>query len=626
MRISLKILGVLWLILILVIGGLLFNAYKKLKPETFIALLTEQVQKNYPGANLNVGNVSYRFSLDFNLNLEKINLRRNGKVLGSIGEIELKIPWWLLLTNHGNAHITLKDLDIFIDHDESGVVQQPKTPKTEAKSSAIKVSLPTYLADARFTLRAKNISIRDIQNARRFFTVSKLLVREFQTGKNSAFELNIPIEIKHADTQYSSDLWLFGDVTPQANFWKLNYRGEFRTKESNDKIHIEDLVIGGSADFTPSDLKVSSNLELQIDKRTIGTGTFVAGQEKLDLDINFLNFPLNYFDFLYDQIRNPYLKSLEANASGAMKFSKDFETALSTVSGKIGFDGNLMLSEKDFIPGKWQIGFQDTRWEVSFMSPKGEASFFRRSAVNLKKGIVSQYIEELGFSGLDLSVTSSPIQSLPEFIVLATEPYYQTTISYKGCILGENTFDGNFRYGRSPEQKFYQGELRSSKGGSLVFNYSDRNLNQMELIFEKFPWHQSFLFLKPLYAANSGELSGKIQGAWKEDWVSGDWKVQAKTTGVTAMSGKFSDFIQMSFSFFNVNFSDYPGLNITASSKNGSINVTSLVAEDSFPAKITGNLSTRQKSFLTLSYPKNRKAKAVKKEILEPYWIEKDQP
>lgn len=117
MRISLKVIGVLWLGLFLIIGGLLFNAYSKLKPETFIALLTEQVQKNYPGAKLNVGKINYRFSLDFNLNLQNIHLRRSGKLLGSIGEIELKVPWWLLLFNRGNAQINLKKLDIYIDHE-----------------------------------------------------------------------------------------------------------------------------------------------------------------------------------------------------------------------------------------------------------------------------------------------------------------------------------------------------------------------------------------------------------------------------------------------------------------------------------------------------------------------------
>ncbi|MCP5815823.1 hypothetical protein NL365_27960, partial [Klebsiella pneumoniae] len=77
-------------------------------------------------------------------------------------------------------------------------------------------------------------------------------------GKNSAFELNIPIQIKHNETHYNSDLWLFGDVTPETSQWKLNYRGEFRTKESSDKFLIEDLVINGAATFIPSSLAINS--------------------------------------------------------------------------------------------------------------------------------------------------------------------------------------------------------------------------------------------------------------------------------------------------------------------------------------------------------------------------------
>jgi hypothetical protein len=218
MRVSLKLLSFLWLGLFIIIGGLLYNAYSKLKPDAFVALLTEQVQKNYPGAKLEVGKVSYGFSLDFNLNVENIHLRRSDKLLGSIGEVELRVPWWLLLFNRGNAQINIKNLDVFVDHGQSPEVSKPSAD-SGSTSEKIEVTLPSYLVDANFTLRAKNISVRDINNARRYFVVSKLLVREFQHGKNSAFEVNIPVSIRQGEQNYPSELWLFGDVTPEPSKW-----------------------------------------------------------------------------------------------------------------------------------------------------------------------------------------------------------------------------------------------------------------------------------------------------------------------------------------------------------------------------------------------------------------------
>lgn len=624
MRVSLKVLGVLWLGLFLIIGVLLFNAYRKLKPEAFIALMTEQVQKNYPGTDLNVENVSYRFSLDFNLKLENIQLRRAGKVLGSIGEVELKIPWWLLLFNNGNAHVSVKNLDIYVDYEDDYTKTLPVIKTENTKAKKIKVELPSYLAEAKFTFRAKNISIRDISNARRYFTVSKLLVREFQTGKNSAFEINIPIDIKQGGTQYLSDLWLFGDITPKDKFWDLNYRGEFRTRESNDKFLIEDLVIGGKASFEPSNLQVKSVLELQMDKKKVGTGELDVSQESLVLQLNFTSFPLNYFQFLYEQIKNPYLTNLDVDSSGSLRFEKMLGSSQASLVGKIGFDGNFMFNEKDFITGKWQIGFNDSKWEVSFMSPKGEASFFRRSVVDLRKGIVKQYIEEIGFSGLDLSLTIAPVKPLAVFLSDTTNSHYQTSITYNNCLLGDQILSGSFKYGTSPDQNYYQGELKDSKN-TFSLNYSKKSQKQFEAIFSQFKWNQSFLFLSPFFSASSGIIDGKVQGRWLDSgWESGEWVSNMKILAGEGMSGRVFDMIAKTNSFFDNTTLHHKDISLNFSAKNGILNLNSLLLEEPDSIKISGSLSSRQKSFLTRSFPKNKKVKPVKKEVLEAYWMQKE--
>ncbi len=623
MRISLKVIGLLWIGLFIIIGGLLFNAYSKLKPETFIALMTEQVQKNYPGAKLNVGKVSYRFSLDFNLTLQDIHLRRDEKLLGSIGEVELKVPWWLLLFNRGNAHLNLTRLDIFIDHEDTQVFKDKSSSLTKG-TKLIKVELPDYLTDAKFTLRAKDISIRDIHNARRYFTVSKLLVREFQYGKNSAFELNIPIEINHNETKYSSNLWLFGDVTPQPKEWKLNYRGDFRTKESNDKFQIEDLVIKGVSSFSPATLAITSNINLFIDKNQIGNGNFQAGQDGLSVHLMFSKLPLSYFGFVYEEVKNPYLAKLEGEAAGELKFQKSFE-ALSTVTGKVSFTGEMFLNEATKISGKWQIGFVDNRWEVSFMSPRGEASFFRRSVLDMKKNNLTQYNEELGFSGLDLNQVIFSLKALPQFISDTPTTYFSTTISYKQCIQGDKLIDGNFRYGLSPDQKFYQGKLGDDKS-SFEVSYSNKNSsNSMDMKFSKFSWMPTYAFMNPLFQATTGILNGQVEGRWGSSWESGQWLMQLNGSELSDIQGKIPDFLTKTSTFFAIDAKTTPKQSLNIAVKNNIVSLNSLVFENTESSKITGSLSPKQKSSLTLSYPKNKKFKSLKKEVIEAYWIQKEE-
>lgn len=622
MRISLKVLGFLWVGLFLIIGGLLFNAYSKFKPETFIALLTEQVQKNYPGAKLNVGKISYRFSLDFNLNLQDIHLRRSDKLLGSIGEIELKVPWWLLLANRGNAHINLKNLDIYIDHQGQPVV--PEKTSLPKPKNVIKVTLPSYMSEAKYTLRAKNITIKDIHNSRRYFVLSKLLVREFHYGKNSAFELNIPISISQNEVQYKSELWLFGDITPEPNEWKLNFRGEFRTKENNDKFQIEDVVIGGSGNFSPSSLNFNTQVNLEIEKQKIGSGELKAGQNGVLVNLNFQKFPINYFSFIYEEIKNPYLRALEGESEGSIVFQKSFEAATASINGKLNFDGVFNLSDKDTIPGKWQLGFDNNRWEVSFISPKGEASFFRRSFIDLKKNKVTQFVEEIGFSGLDLNLTIQPLTPVVAFIKEDPLTFYSTTISYKNCLLDDEVLNGNFKYGFSPVQKFYQGHL--SKDDSFYkVEYSKKALqNNLELEFKNFKWNSAYQFLSPLYSASGGSMNGSLAGKWDEVWENGIWKLGVSHEQAQNVDGLVQEFVNKSFAYFNLIPEKYSKQEINIIGKNQLFTLKSLLLDNPESVKMTGQLSTKEKSFLTLSYPKNKRFKPFRKEVLEPYWMQKD--
>lgn len=623
MRISLKVIGLLWLGLFLIIGGLLFNAYSKLQPETFIALLTEQVQKNYPGAKLNVGKINYRFSLDFNLNLQEIHLRRSGKLLGSIGEVELKVPWWLLLFNRGNAQINLKKLDIYIDHEKHELAGEKVAAATAG--NLIKVAVPSYLTDAKFTLRAKEVSVRDIHNARRYFMVSKLLVREFQYGKNSAFELNIPIHIKHGGTQYSSDLWLFGDVTPETSQWRLNYRGEFRTRETNDKFQIEDLVINGAATFIPSSLAISSDLNLVIEKDVVGKGEFAATQDKLSVMLHFTKLPLSTFAVIYDDIQNPYLKKFDGDAAGSLKFEKEFDTSLAAISGKLAFNGDLKLSETYSIPGNWKISFQDSRWEVSFISPKGEASFFRRSFVDMKKNTVTQFSEELGFTNLELNTVLPSVVPVSEFIQSIPDAYYTTSISFNKCSQGDRIFDGNFRYGLSPEQKFYQGELIDA-ASSFKVNYANKNAtNSLDVTLSKFKLIHGVNLIAPYYSSSESIVDGKLEARWKTAWPEGEWLLQMNSENAGEFQGKVPDFITKTATFFGLDSKAFRKQSLNLAVKNNTVSVNSLMLENVDSVKITGSLSTKQKSLLTLSYPKNKKIKPLKKEIIEPYWMQKEE-
>jgi hypothetical protein len=124
MRLSTKIILSAWAVLLLVIGSLVFTAYSKLKPESLVSLLETQVQKNYQGSQLRIEKVDYGFTLDFDLTLKNISITRADKLLASAQEVQLKVPWWLILLDRGSAQINISDLIIYVQGNQ---VDTPKS-------------------------------------------------------------------------------------------------------------------------------------------------------------------------------------------------------------------------------------------------------------------------------------------------------------------------------------------------------------------------------------------------------------------------------------------------------------------------------------------------------------------
>lgn len=619
MRISYRIILVIWVILFAALGALIYTTYSRLKPETFVSLLKEQVEKNYPGSVVKIGQMDYRPALDLRLSFKDIEIHRPEGKLGSIGELEIRVPWWLLITDRGNAQININRLEVFLIEDENEAPKAPSAPDMSPKK--IKVALPEYMAHAKYTLRAKDIMVRDSRDSRRNFALSKLLVKEFQYGKNSAFELNLPIEINHNKAKFTSELWLFGDVTPDKEQWRLNFRGEFRTRDLTDKSDLEDLAIDGKADFKPAELNIYSTVSFLIGRKKVGEGKIIADRSELSITLDFTSFPLEYLGIFSQELKNPYLPALSGPSTGMVRFKRNLreDEAVELVS-RFNFDGIFPLDADHTYAGKWQFSFSDSKWETSFISPRSEVSFFRRSIIDVPRGEVVQFIEEIGFSGLDINPAMNGQMTLPQFRTLVFPHYYSTKISLKDCTLGESKISGSLFHGYSPHERFYQLDLEGA--GKLKFNYLFKDDTE-NLSFDatQFQWTSGYKFFEPVFTAEDGFINGKLDGKWVGVWNQGIWLSQLKMTGLKKLQGDLPAMIQKFWSEFAVETSAIPDQTWSGALKNTALTLTSLSTEGVDPAKLTGAVGPApKKSHLILTYPKNKKWKPVRKDLPEFTW------
>lgn len=623
MKKTTKVIIFAWLILILVLGSLFYSAYSKLKPDSLISLFNSQIQRSYPGSKLKIEKIDYMLSIDFKLSLKGLTLSKDDKTIAGANEVQLKVPWWLILFNRGNASINISDLYIYVTSIPLDFTNPNAEGSKPEKSSKLKIVLPEYLVDAHYTVRAKNISIKELDGDRRYFTLTKLLVREFQYGKNSAFELNIPIIITHKNKRYSSDLWLFGDVTPDPKAWVINYRGEFKTKETAEGSQYEDLVIDGKSILNPSSVDLTSSIQLLVEKKKIGTGEITAKYDHILVDLKFTQFPMNYLKMVGEEITNPFWNKIEGVGAGEVKFSKSFSKDDATMlSAKLNFPGVFSLSSDQKIPGQWSLDLKNEIIQSSFISPKHDLKFSRRAVLDFDKSQVVQYSQEIGFADCDLRSALLSVQSLSGLIDPTPQPYHSTVVLLKHCLNGEKIFDGSFRLGILPNQKYYIGELQNDQSKLQIKYSSKASVQEFELDMHNFAWNSSFNFLAPYLNAAEGVFDGKLEGKWNSHWSDGTWLVNVKAENLKDVSGDFMELNQKLWDYFNLDGSGVTKKKWSASVKNKNIKLNSFVLESSDPAHLSGNLSSilKTKSYLSITYPKNKKWKPVKKEVTEVFW------
>lgn len=616
MKFSFKIIVAIWFVLLSILAGVVYTAYLKLEPQALIGLMREQVERNYPGTELKVAKTNYRLGLDFKLTLNDITMIRAQKNLGRIGEIEIKIPWWLFLTDKGSAQINISHLEIFVDRQikASGASPSTNSAKPDLTPVKVKATVPSFFLTAKYTIRAKDISIRDLHDSHRYFNLSKLLIREFRYGKNSAFELTLPIEVNHNAAKYNSELWLFGDLTPRKDYWSLNYRGEFKTTDVSDRSQLEDVVIDGKAEVDSHRMKINSSMNFLIDKENIGSGKVTAENSNLDVSLDFRKFPLNYLGILNEEIKNPFLPQLEGYAQGKLHLIKNNTNGSLSLSSRLSFEGVFPLDETLFYAGTWQLQFNDSKWKTSFMTPNGEVSFFRRSIIDFDSGSLVQYNEEIGFSGIDFSKAVHPIKKLSEVKLDQIKSYFVSAASFKNCLQGDQKVNGEIKYGRSPDMLFYQIDLQETTGKLKAYYQQKAQLEQFSLEASQYPW-KDYQFFFPYFTAKEGLFDGKVQGNWMQSWDSGEWLGNLTLTGVTQATGPAAELAQKVLAPFELLATPAPQIWKVEVKKN-KIELKSLVIATPDPAHISGVLQSdisAIKPSLTLGYPKNKRWKPLKK-------------
>ena len=608
LRISMKAILWIWGVLIVLIVALGFNAYNRLKPETFIQLASEELRKNISDAQLVVGEVDYSFSTDFNIKLRNITVLKNETHIAKIGEFELKVPWWLLISHKGNAHISISQVEILLSGNDVKKITASSDQAVSEKKE-INIEIPDYLANAEFTLRAKDVFLKNEDASRTYLQLSKLLVREFAIGKNSAFEIKLPVWFEYNGQSFSSEVWLFGDVTPSKEKWVFNYTGDFKTKDIDAKINFDDVALEGNINLRLPQFTIEAQNSFMIEKEEKGSAQFRLTGGEWNLDLDFTALPLEFLSLFEKEILNDYLTQLKAEAQGKITLTKKTDIEDILMHGNLSWTGelkNMQFKEA----GTWKIAFENNLWKTSFESPT--FNFSRENLIAFNETKFLEIKETYHFN-------EAPIAYLKFFVPTLNKVTYSeipTTRKYEfiNILKGNDPISGTIDYHSNENSISYSGEFKNP-AEFLTFKLVQDEGIALDFEGKRFKMAAGFGLFEP-WITGEGLLDFNFSGRDLDKPQTAQWKLAGEIE-LGDLRGEIPSYLDELWNHFNRKPRTV-GLDSTLSPKKAEIKLTDLVQGPAYlKIDVSKNREENAKAFFSI---KNMPKKSQTKKIPLPYF------
>jgi len=610
MKNSLKFFFFILLAFFLGIAAILFIIKEKLNPDSFVQVLTRQIEKNFPESKVNFRKKTYFLGLDFVIELEDLSLTQKKIPLLTARKLEMRLPIWAFFVDSSRIKLGLEQVKIY---KKDAVINS-----SDKLFKAIRFELPGSLSTSHVTLKIKDFSLINFESDTEFFKAEKLLLRDFNLKKKSSFELVLPIKKSDKFFNEENHVWIFGEMKPNQTNWNINFWGELKSLDPGDDT-LDAITFNGTSLLESKSLDLKSELVFFLNKKKLGLGNIFVGNDNFTLHFEFADFPMGRFDNFRFLVGNNHLPELVSLGKINFDFLKKEKDSSATIQGEIEFPGDFLLApEAELYPGKWRVLVKNNKLESSFINPKGDISFFKRSVLNPDTFKVEQFSEEIGYSNLDLANSLFGIKSIFHLISSSPEDYFSTSYSLKNLKFNNLSYDGFLRFGSVPGSKFYSLQL-DDKSSSLKINYQkNTNLNKLEFFSKNFSWDSKRNFMSPVFMADQGLLNGRVIGEWGEDYLQGNWDIKINSSQLLSPSGSWINVLAKIWNIFEIDPSIYPNQNWHFSLRAGLIKIKSLTLDGIRPVQIRGdlNLNNTGKSFLELKPLKGNTFKPVIKPIL----------
>lgn len=203
------ILSAVLVLLLLIFAGIFFYVSQKLTPKEINQQLVLQLEKTFPNASVDLGEIDIGIGLSVSVDVARLNLKlkdKNKTELFSVSNIKARIPFWAIVTGGGKIEISLDHPEIFYKEMEgsnnwqasmgglastssSSDLNEGKKALSEEKK---KINIPSafYKSSLDFKLQEMIIKYQLKNQQKGQLKISKFLIKGLNLLNPTAFELD----------------------------------------------------------------------------------------------------------------------------------------------------------------------------------------------------------------------------------------------------------------------------------------------------------------------------------------------------------------------------------------------------------------------------------------------------
>ena len=222
------IVTVVVILVVLSLGGIFYYAYHKINGEELRGFMISSLERAFPYANVNVGEVGIQFGKSLNLTVQGFSLDLAGKKtnfskeLFKIEKVGINIPLWVLLGFEQNIIINMEGAWInFVQSGKSSnwleAYKKRSENRTESEPTNSTAMAPAFLTNGKI-----NLKLTDTRLNYRFDKKQEgeILIKYFRVNNlgvkgNAAYELKSDISLKFSKQNIDTELSLIGQFSPK---------------------------------------------------------------------------------------------------------------------------------------------------------------------------------------------------------------------------------------------------------------------------------------------------------------------------------------------------------------------------------------------------------------------------